>query len=170
MSPRKVRLVVDLVRGLDVAPALAQLRFLRKAAAMPVTKLIESAVANARHNFKLEPAKLYIKTITADGGPTMKRWRSRAFGRAAPIRKRSTHISVVLAERGAEAAKSLKSALLKPAKAAAPAKATPKATAKEAGKAAKAAPAPKAAKAPKIEKEKKEPTKPAREPRKAAKK
>ncbi|MDD5251934.1 MAG: 50S ribosomal protein L22 [Patescibacteria group bacterium] len=122
ISPRKVRLVVDLVRGLDVKAALAQLKHYPKAAARPVAKLIESAVANASHNFKMETENLYVKTIQADAGPTIKRWRGRAFGRAAPIRKRSSHITVALAVRGAEPAVELKSALVKSAAKAAPAK------------------------------------------------
>ncbi|MCI0479481.1 50S ribosomal protein L22 [Candidatus Uhrbacteria bacterium] len=97
MAPRKVRLVVDLVRGLPVADALQRLAFLRKDAALPVRKLIESAVANAEHNFKLDRSTLVVKTIVADGGATLKRWRPRAHGRAAPIRKRTTHITLVLA-------------------------------------------------------------------------
>lgn len=100
MSPRKIRLVVNLVRGLDVDDAVAQLRFLNKAAARPVYKLIESARANAENNFKLNPGSLFIKTITVDGGPVLKRWMPRAFGRATPVRKRTAHITVVLDERG----------------------------------------------------------------------
>ncbi|MDP3985642.1 MAG: 50S ribosomal protein L22, partial [bacterium] len=69
-----------------------------KAAAEPVRKVIESAVANAVHNAKLTRESLYVQTITADGGPTLKRWRPRAFGRAAPIRKRTTHIMVVVSD------------------------------------------------------------------------
>lgn len=101
MSPRKVRLIVDLVRGMKVQQALAQLKFLNKAASEPVYKVIASAAANARNNFKLEPARLFIKTITADGGPVLHRFRPRAFGRAAPIRKRTTHIRVILEEKSA---------------------------------------------------------------------
>ncbi len=104
MSPRKVRLVADLVRGMDLAPAKAQLRFFRKAAALPVLKLIESAAANAEHNFKIAPEGLYIKKITVDGGPVLKRFRARAFGRAAGIKKRSSHITVWLDERTGDAA------------------------------------------------------------------
>ncbi len=99
MSPRKVRLVVDLVRGLPVEEAEVRLSFLEKRAALPVLKLLKSAVANATHNFKLDPSTLIIKEIAADGGPTYKRWRPRAFGRAGAIRKRTTHISLVLAPR-----------------------------------------------------------------------
>jgi large subunit ribosomal protein L22 len=102
MSPRKVRLVADLVRGMDVTDALAQLKFVQKAAVRPVTKLIESAMANASHNHQLDASGLYIKKIAVDDGPTLKRWRARAHGRAASIMKRSSHISVVLDVRGSD--------------------------------------------------------------------
>lgn len=95
-APRKVRLVVDLVRGLHVEKALHQLKYSKKDAAEPVKKLIDSAIANAEHNFDLNRDDLVIKTITADEGPTYKRWKPRAYGRATPIRKHTTHISVVL--------------------------------------------------------------------------
>lgn len=104
MSPRKVRLVLDLVRGLSVDEALTQLRFLNKGAALPVYKVIASAIANAEHNNKMKRENLYVKAIMADGGPTFNRWTARAFGRAAPIRKRTSHITVVLAEKEAEKA------------------------------------------------------------------
>jgi large subunit ribosomal protein L22 len=99
MSPRKVRLVVNAVRGLEIVDAQNQLRFMNKAAAEPVLKLLNSAVANAEHNFKLKLENLYIHTITADGGPTLHRWKARARGRAAPIRKRTTHINIILDEK-----------------------------------------------------------------------
>ncbi len=119
MSPRKVRLVIDAVRGKSVKDADIRLSFMKKGAALPVLKLLRSAVANAEHNFKLSAESLYIKTITADGGPTLKRSRPRAFGRAAPIRKRTTHISIVVADRAETADKKV----AKPAvKKAAPAK------------------------------------------------
>lgn len=105
MSPRKVRLVADLVRGLDVEKAAAQLKFIRKAAAKPVLKVLLSAVANAEHNHQLSSGELFVKSIRVDGGPMLKRWRARAFGRAASIRKRSSHISVVLDSRGIVAPK-----------------------------------------------------------------
>jgi large subunit ribosomal protein L22 len=98
MSPRKVRLVVDLVRGLSVADADAQLGFFRKAAALPVRKLLQSATANATHNFQLDAGALRIKEIRVDGGPVLKRARPRAMGRSAPIRKRTSHISIVLSD------------------------------------------------------------------------
>ncbi len=97
MAPRKVRLVVDLIRGLPISEAEQRLSFLRRDAALPVMKLLKSATANAVHNFKLDPATLVVKTITADSGVTLKRSRPRAMGRGAPIRKRTTHISLILA-------------------------------------------------------------------------
>ena len=96
MSPRKVRLVVDAVRGMAVEPALAQLTFMSRAAARPVKKLLESAIANAEHNFKLDREGLYIKAALVNQGPTLKRWRPRAMGSAAPILKRTSHITLVL--------------------------------------------------------------------------
>lgn len=99
MSPRKVRLVVDAVRGLPVAAAETRLQFIKKDAALPVLKLLRSAIANAEHNFKLRKEDLIVAKITADGGPTLKRSRSRAFGRAAPIRKRTTHINITLSSK-----------------------------------------------------------------------
>jgi len=96
MSPRKVRLVIDMVRGLSVGAAETQLLFIKKDAALPVLKLLRSAIANAEHNAHLDKKGLFIQKITADGGPTLKRSRPRAFGRAAPIRKRTTHIEIVL--------------------------------------------------------------------------
>lgn len=102
MSPRKVRLVIDVIRGMGVAQARAQLHVMKKAAAEPVLKLLESAVANASHNFSLDVSQMYVKSITADGGPVLGRWRARAFGRAAPIRKRTTHISIILEPRKSE--------------------------------------------------------------------
>lgn len=98
MSPRKVRLVADLVRGLPAVEAEAQLSFFRRAAAAPVLKLLKSAVANAENNFKLDRASLKVKTITVDGGPTLKRFRPRAHGSAATIRKRTSHITIVLSD------------------------------------------------------------------------
>ncbi len=98
MSPRKVRLVVDVIRGMEVNKALAQLRVINKWAAQPLAKLLQSAVANAKNNFELEKDNLYIKEIRVDEGPTLHRWQPRARGRATPIRKRSSHISVVLDE------------------------------------------------------------------------
>jgi large subunit ribosomal protein L22 len=102
MSPQKVRLVVNQVRGKGVDEALTMLKFMPQAAAKPVYKTIGSAVANAEENEGLDREDLYIARITADGGPT-RRWRRfGARGRFKPIRKRSTHITVVLKEREIE--------------------------------------------------------------------
>lgn len=103
-SPRKVRLVADLVRNLPIAVALDQLRVSRKAAREPLVKLLNSAVANAG-NKGLDKTSLFVKTITVDGGPVLKRSRARAMGRSAPIYHRTCHIAVVLAERGGALAK-----------------------------------------------------------------
>ncbi len=103
MSARKVRRVVDRVRGMDVERALELLRLLPHAAARPVEKVIRSAIANAEENFGLSRDNLYIAHIVADEGPGVapgRGWRPRfaARGRYHPIRKRSSHITVVLRE------------------------------------------------------------------------
>lgn len=96
MAPRKVRLVADLIRGMDVQEAQKQLKFLNKKAALPLLKLLNSAIANAKHNFNLEKENLYISQILVDGGPSLKRWMPRAMGRATPILKRTCHITLLL--------------------------------------------------------------------------
>lgn len=106
MSPRKVRLVIDVIRGMGVAQARSQLHVMKKAAAEPVLTLLESAAANATNNFHLDTNQMYVKSITADGGPVLGRWRARAFGRTAPIRKHTTHISITLEPRTASTRKS----------------------------------------------------------------
>ncbi len=98
MAPRKIRLVIDLIRGTSVPEAEQRLSFVKKDAALPVLKLLRSAMANAQHNFKLDPSSLFVTTITADSAGMMKRSRPRAFGRGAPIRKRMTHITLVLSD------------------------------------------------------------------------
>ncbi len=98
-SPRKVRLIADLVRGKDVEKALKTLTFVNKRAALPVTKLIQSAVANARTQGEANPEKLVIKTIGVDKGIVMKRFMPRARGAAAPINKRSSHITLELGKK-----------------------------------------------------------------------
>ena len=125
MSPRKVRLVIDAVRGKSVKEADTRLVLMKKGAALPVLKLLRSAVANAEHNFNLATSDLYVKSIMADGGPTLKRSRPRAFGRSAPIRKRTTHLSITLDTREAAPAKVKKSSVVAPAKAPAKAKKAP---------------------------------------------
>lgn len=96
ISPRKVRLVADLIRGLPVEEAQNQLKFLNKRASQPLLKLLNSAIANAQHNFGLDKSSLLIDKITVDAGPSLKRWRARAMGRAARIIKRSCQITLVL--------------------------------------------------------------------------
>ena len=96
MSPRKVRLIADLVRGLDVASARRELAVSNKVASEAVLKLLNSAVANAQHNFHLPTDRLRIAMIAVDGGPVLYRHRPRAFGRSAPIRKRTSHITLAL--------------------------------------------------------------------------
>ncbi|HOA63258.1 MAG: 50S ribosomal protein L22 [Acholeplasmataceae bacterium] len=99
IAPRKVRLVVDLVRGKDVNEAISILRFTPKAASVVVEKVIKSAMANAEHNYEMNVKNLYIKQAYVNEGPTLKRYRPRAKGRAAQILKRTSHITIVLAER-----------------------------------------------------------------------
>mgnify|MGYP001581905277 CR=1 FL=1 len=99
IAPRKVRLVVDSIRGLDVQRAQRVLAFQQKIASRSVLKLLRSAIANAKQNHHMDAERLFVKSITADGGPTLKRFRPRAFGASAPIRKRTTHITVILEER-----------------------------------------------------------------------
>jgi large subunit ribosomal protein L22 len=98
IAPRKVRLVADLIRRKSVNEALNILDFTNKKAAKPLKKLLNSAIANAKHNFQLDPSKLYISKITVDEGPKYKRWMPRARGRADEIQKKTSHITLVLAE------------------------------------------------------------------------
>jgi large subunit ribosomal protein L22 len=98
ISPSKVRLVADLVRGKAVGEALTILRFTPKKGARLVNKALRSAVANAENARTMDIDSLYIKTITVDAGPTLKRWRPRAMGRANRILKRTAHVTVVLAD------------------------------------------------------------------------
>jgi large subunit ribosomal protein L22 len=99
ISPRKVRLVIDEVRGLDLQEALNRLTLLEKKASSNIEKLVKSALANAEHNLELSKDNLFIKEITADDGPTYYRWMPRAFGRATPLRKRTSIIKLVLEEK-----------------------------------------------------------------------
>jgi large subunit ribosomal protein L22 len=98
MSPRKVRLVLDVIRKMPVEDALGQLTHIGKKAAEPIAKLLNSAIANAENNFNLKKSNLFIKEIKAGEGPKLKRWMPRAFGRATAIRKRTSHIDIVLGE------------------------------------------------------------------------
>lgn len=101
-SPYKVRLVLDLVRGLPVEEARHVLRLTPRAAAEPIAKALASAVANAEHNHALDAEDLYIVEAFADEGPTLKRWRPRARGRASAIHKRTSHITIVVSEKNEE--------------------------------------------------------------------
>ena len=109
VSPRKARRVIDLVRGRSVADALDILRWAPQAASEPVAKVIASAVANAQNNNGLDPATLVVATVYADEGPTAKRIRPRAQGRAFRIRRRTSHITVVVESRPAKDQQSAKS-------------------------------------------------------------
>lgn len=102
ISPQKARLVVDMVRGKEVVDALDILKFTPNKAARSVTKVLNSAVANAEHNFGLNRYDLYVHHIVADEGPTRKWRRFGARGRVKPRLRRSSHISVVLREREEE--------------------------------------------------------------------
>lgn len=97
-SPYKVRRVLDLVRGLPVEEARHVLSFTDRRAAVPVRKVLDSAVANAEHNHALDADELFVAQAYADEGPTLKRWRPRARGRATRIRKRTSHITIVVSE------------------------------------------------------------------------
>ncbi|MGA4540452.1 50S ribosomal protein L22 [Uniformispora flossi] len=99
VTPMKARRVVDLIRGVDAADAQAILRFAQQAASEPVGKVLDSAIANAGHNHNLDTNNLYVSEAYVDEGPTLKRFRPRAQGRAYRIRKRTSHITVVVAEK-----------------------------------------------------------------------
>ncbi|MBI1759723.1 MAG: 50S ribosomal protein L22 [Actinobacteria bacterium] len=94
VTPMKARRVVDLIRGMKADEALTMLRFAPQAASEPVSKVLASAVANAEHNLRLDPDTLVIARAYVDEGPTLKRFRPRAQGRAYRIRKRTSHITV----------------------------------------------------------------------------
>ena len=96
VSSRKVKIVIDLIRGKSVKEAEAILRYTPKAATEPVLKLLNSAVANAENNLELNRDDLYVAEVYANQGPTLMRYRPRAHGRASRIRKRTSHITIVL--------------------------------------------------------------------------
>ena len=100
-STRKTRLVTQAIVGLPAAEAAAALRFMPQGAAKDVAKVLKSATANAENNFDLSPDDLVVVEATANEGPTIKRWRPRAQGRAFPIHKTMTHVTVVLENREA---------------------------------------------------------------------
>lgn|SRR5689334_11935622 len=99
IAPRKVQLVVDLIRGKEVGEAIAILRHTPKAASPVVEKILNAAIANAEHNHSLDPEKLVISQAFVNQGPTMKRFRPRAMGRASRINKRTSHITLVVSEK-----------------------------------------------------------------------
>ncbi|MCK5085257.1 50S ribosomal protein L22 [Candidatus Parcubacteria bacterium] len=98
ISPRKVRLAADVIRGMDVHNAKIQLEFLNKKSSQPILTLMNSAIANAKHNFSLSDENLYVSKIFVNEGATLKRWIPRAMGRASAIHKRTSHITIILDE------------------------------------------------------------------------
>lgn len=99
IAPRKVKLVIDLIRGKAVGDAFSILKHTPKAASPLLEKLLSSAVANAEHNYSLDPSKLVISEVYVNQGPTMKRFHQRAMGRASAIRKHTSHITLVVSEK-----------------------------------------------------------------------
>lgn len=98
-SPQKARLVIDLIRGKKVDEAITILNYSEKAVSRELVKLVKSAVANAENTKNLNVDKLFVKTAFVDGGPVLKRTHSKAMGRGALIRRRTSHVTVVLGER-----------------------------------------------------------------------
>jgi len=96
MSPTKVRRVLDAIRGRSYQDAIIMLEFMPYAACEPIRKVLESAAANAEHNLNLDKAELVVSRAFADGGPTLKRFKAGDRGRARPIRKRSSHITIAV--------------------------------------------------------------------------
>jgi len=103
-TPFKVRRIVDLIRGLHVEEAQRVLRFTPRGAALPVRKVLDSAIANAEHNHQLNAGELFVAKAFVDEGPTIKRFRPRALGRSYTIRKRTSHITVVVGSKDTEEA------------------------------------------------------------------
>ena len=99
IAPRKVRLVIDLIRGKEAGEAVSILRHTPKKSSPVVEKLLNSAIANAEHNYEMEPDNLVISKAYVDEGVTLKRFRPRAMGRASRINKRTSHITLVLTEK-----------------------------------------------------------------------
>jgi len=100
ISPRKVRLVAGLIKGLPVKQAEIQLKFSTKRSTEPILKLLNSAVANAKENGGASKDNLFVSNVIVDIGPTLKRWRARAMGRASSIMKRTSHITLILEHKG----------------------------------------------------------------------
>ncbi|MBT2758938.1 50S ribosomal protein L22 [Mesobacillus foraminis] len=99
IAPRKARLVLDLIRGKQVGEAVAILKLTPKAASPVIEKLLKSALANAEHNYEMDVNNLVVAQAYANEGPTLKRFRPRAQGRASAINKRTSHITIVLSEK-----------------------------------------------------------------------
>lgn len=99
IAPRKVRVVMDLIRGKDVAEAFAILKFTPKAGSLVLTKVLKSAVANAENNFDMDSDRLYVKTAFVGEGPTLKRIHPRSRGQAFKILKRTSHITIIVDEK-----------------------------------------------------------------------
>ncbi|HEX6593732.1 MAG TPA: 50S ribosomal protein L22 [Bacillota bacterium] len=99
IAPRKARLVVDLIRGKSVGEAFAILRYTQRGASPAVEKVLQSAVANAEHNYEMDPDQLVVSDAFVDEGVTLKRFRPRAQGSASGINKRTSHITVVVTEK-----------------------------------------------------------------------
>ncbi|MFC3885297.1 50S ribosomal protein L22 [Bacillus songklensis] len=99
IAPRKVRLVVDLIRGKQVGEAVSILRLTNKAASPIVEKVLKSAIANAEHNYEMDANNLVVTQAYVNEGPTLKRFRPRAMGRASQINKRTSHITIVVSEK-----------------------------------------------------------------------
>lgn len=99
IAPRKARIVMDLIRGKNVGEAFSILRFIPKKASGIIEKVVQSAVANAEHNYEMSKDDLFIFKAFVDEGPTLKRFRPRAKGMASRIKKRSSHLTVILRER-----------------------------------------------------------------------
>ncbi|MDD5121050.1 MAG: 50S ribosomal protein L22 [Patescibacteria group bacterium] len=98
ISPKKMRLVVDVVRNLSVTQAEDQLQFVPRRGSAFILKVLRSALANAEYNFNFKKDNLFIKKIIVNEGPALKRWMPKAFGRATPLKKRSSHLEIILAE------------------------------------------------------------------------
>lgn len=99
IAPRKARLVVDLIRGKQVGEAVSILKLTPKAASPIVEKVLKSAIANAEHNYEMDINNLVVEQAYVNEGPTLKRFRPRAMGRASQINKRTSHITIVLTEK-----------------------------------------------------------------------
>lgn len=101
-APRKLRLVVDNIRGKSTKEAVSILRFTNRGASRDLLKVLQSAIANAENNHELDTDNLYVYRAFIDGGPVTRRFRPRAMGRATPIRKKTSHITIVVREKGDE--------------------------------------------------------------------